>query len=714
MSPNRSYSRANGDGQADELRFVVGADGGREDVVSGAEGRLVGRSGPTGSSVLRYDDEGRRIEDDRFVYTWDWRGRLVQVDLKTPAGALPGEQLVLTYDATGRLLERIHYSSPDAEGNRSFLDKRLMVWDGQRLATQAGLNFEDEVLWRQQYLPGPGWLDDAPLVLVENGLQGTTPTSAQFALLRDEMGSVIGVVEENAGGPPALLARYRYSPYGEAHLERQPELVEIVFDPYRMEAGGETQEPEEGDSVGGTLVVRTTIALAPESLETGVVVHTWDGADWQLAPDGDFVVTQDPGDPTSTLVMRRPAWPRSERYRITLQPSLHDQYGRLLRLPPGEHGGVEVVLQVPDDGVTPPAYRRRFAVGESSLVAAGSTLGGAFPGGQTAGYHGLWTDPLTGLVYARARWYDPSSPGWLSPDPQMDVDSPNLYAFVAWSPQMHGDPEGELAFLAIPAGMAVVKLIGATVAWGLAGSLVLNEAAQEIEYAISRDPHANMWKAGGIGAGRGVAIAGVSTLLGGGVGGAALRSGLGTVTSLTAGGAAAGFGATLGKDVYNVGALGREGSSVGEYTMSTLGGAAGGLIAGGAIKGVGYLRARFGSGSSTGAVPRGAAGQSYRSFSSFKRAQGAAGEGLQWHHIVEQTPGNVSRFGPEAVHSTQNLMRLDVASHQRLSAFYSSIQEQVTGSSTLTVRQWMSTQSFAAQTAFGQRALENIASGVWP
>lgn len=42
------------------------------------------------------------------------------------------------------------------------------------------------------------------------------------------------------------------------------------------------------------------------------------------------------------------------------------------------------------------------------------------------------------------------------------------------------------------------------------------------------------------------------------------------------------------------------------------------------------------------------AGQGFRSFSSFKRAQGRAGPGKQWHHIVEQTPGNVSRFGPEA------------------------------------------------------------------
>ncbi len=107
-------------------------------------------------------------------------------------------------------------------------------------------------------------------------------------------------------------------------------------------------------------------------------------------------------------------------------------------------------------------------------------------------------------------------------------------------------------------------------------------------------------------------------------------------------------------------------------------------------------------------------GQGFRSFSAFKRAHGPAGEGMQWHHIVEQTPGNVSRFGREATHNTQNLMRLDTAAHRQASGLYSSIRPEITGSTSLTVRQWLSTQSFEAQTAFGQRALQNISSGVWP
>jgi len=44
--------------------------------------------------------------------------------------------------------------------------------------------------------------------------------------------------------------------------------------------------------------------------------------------------------------------------------------------------------------------------------------------------------------YARARWYDARNASWLSEDPAQDVDSPNLYAYVAWQPQMATDPMG--------------------------------------------------------------------------------------------------------------------------------------------------------------------------------------------------------------------------------------------------------------------------------
>jgi len=57
-------------------------------------------------------------------------------------------------------------------------------------------------------------------------------------------------------------------------------------------------------------------------------------------------------------------------------------------------------------------------------------------------FQGLWTDPTTGIAYARNRWYDARNASWLSEDPKGAVDSVNLYAFVGWGPHMGRDPMG--------------------------------------------------------------------------------------------------------------------------------------------------------------------------------------------------------------------------------------------------------------------------------
>jgi hypothetical protein len=105
--------------------------------------------------------------------------------------------------------------------------------------------------------------------------------------------------------------------------------------------------------------------------------------------------------------------------------------------------------------------------------------------------------------------------------------------------------------------------------------------------------------------------------------------------------------------------------------------------------------------------------RSWGSFSGFKNGLGSAGEGKQWHHIVEQTSGNVERFGPHALHNTRNVIPVETMLHRDVSGFYSSIRPGITGSRTLTIRQWLSTQSYEAQRAFGLQAIENIRKGVW-
>jgi hypothetical protein len=103
--------------------------------------------------------------------------------------------------------------------------------------------------------------------------------------------------------------------------------------------------------------------------------------------------------------------------------------------------------------------------------------------------------------------------------------------------------------------------------------------------------------------------------------------------------------------------------------------------------------------------------RAFNSFRAFKRHMGTAGEGKEWHHIVEKR--NAKRFGSEAINNTENVIALDKELHARISAFYSSIRDGITRSSSLTVRQWLSTQSYEAQREFGLRAIENIRDGVW-
>jgi hypothetical protein len=102
---------------------------------------------------------------------------------------------------------------------------------------------------------------------------------------------------------------------------------------------------------------------------------------------------------------------------------------------------------------------------------------------------------------------------------------------------------------------------------------------------------------------------------------------------------------------------------------------------------------------------RGQSNQVFSSFDSFKYRMGPAGSNMQWHHIVEQTPGNVAKFGGPSVHNTTNIIAVDVNVHKQISAYYSSIQPFTGG---LTVRHWLSTQSLLQQYQFGLNTLRQF------
>jgi hypothetical protein len=97
--------------------------------------------------------------------------------------------------------------------------------------------------------------------------------------------------------------------------------------------------------------------------------------------------------------------------------------------------------------------------------------------------------------------------------------------------------------------------------------------------------------------------------------------------------------------------------------------------------------------------------RAFKSFKDFKDYMGKAGEGKQWHHIIEQHKGNVDRFGAESLHNTENVIAIDKNLHEEISAYYSSKQKLSGG---MVVREWLRTQSYEKQRAFGLDTLRRF------
>jgi hypothetical protein len=90
------------------------------------------------------------------------------------------------------------------------------------------------------------------------------------------------------------------------------------------------------------------------------------------------------------------------------------------------------------------------------------------------------------------------------------------------------------------------------------------------------------------------------------------------------------------------------------------------------------------------------------------RVLGAAGAGKEWHHIVGQTPANVTRFGAEAVHNVGNVVAVDRGIHLKITGFYNSIQPFSGG---VRVREWLANQPFEQQAQFGRDILTRFGVG---
>ncbi len=94
---------------------------------------------------------------------------------------------------------------------------------------------------------------------------------------------------------------------------------------------------------------------------------------------------------------------------------------------------------------------------------------------------------------------------------------------------------------------------------------------------------------------------------------------------------------------------------------------------------------------------------SFDSARAIKNYLGRAGDVKSWHHIVEES--KTDQFGPQTIHSFDNMVPLPNVDHHAISGFYSSKQEISEGQK---VRDWLRGQPFDQQYEFGLKQLKRI------
>ena len=98
------------------------------------------------------------------------------------------------------------------------------------------------------------------------------------------------------------------------------------------------------------------------------------------------------------------------------------------------------------------------------------------------------------------------------------------------------------------------------------------------------------------------------------------------------------------------------------------------------------------------------AADGYKSFDAFKKAHGPAGEGMEWHHIVEQSQIKKSGFDTSMINNGNNMIPIDEATHRKISGYYS---RKVPGTN-MSFRDWLAYNEvpFEQQQEIGIKVLE--------
>jgi RHS repeat-associated protein len=259
-------------------------------------------------------------------------------------------------------------------------------------------------------------------------LPDSNGTFRRHYYIRDDQHSVVAVADRFG----IVQERVWYDPFGQPVIEPRDDTAPVVK---RVIAGA-----------GGTLLIELSEPVSPIVFDLGpqAGIREFNSilTDLVSEPAGlTDLPEQVPGFAPSTVIVFTPEQPLAGPVNVRIRPGnlTDDQDNHVLA----------ETLTIDVTGVPGAVY---YAAAPVPATDAGTVA--RSPVGSPFLWHGQYFDYDTGLVYLRARFYDPFSGMFLAPDPMGYEDSVNLYAGIGNNPASLRDPTGLETIKEIYARMA--------------------------------------------------------------------------------------------------------------------------------------------------------------------------------------------------------------------------------------------------------------------
>jgi RHS repeat-associated protein len=429
-----------------------------------------------GADVRQFDwNASQRVDDGRFLYDFDTKGRIVRATEKTISP--PTRRIIYSYSGPGRMVgRRAEYTlaaNPAEEDWR--LEDRALILDADRLPAETTYVWDvisDNLIAIYKSAPR---IDDAHHGLLEQVIHGGAayddPIERTVADRRTgEITHLYPVYDEAAAGCLQAILNDRgeivsrslpNDPYGGDDADFTGPAVDGASVIVTKNATGAIDRVEirvhaterlsiptvaSGSRLAAVdaagLVLRTSSAPATRALDDPFTLR------WTLTAEEWTTLTATPAVDLSvaaTSALRAETWSLATPFMpappwATASQPVHTSPDVPVEIRSSLSALHTFAATIPAGATKPSTI---YAIDHLALAAAPAGTSSFIADGVGARFQALpFAEPATGLVYVRARWYELRTGTFFSPDILGYTDSADLFMFCGADPVNRNDPTG--------------------------------------------------------------------------------------------------------------------------------------------------------------------------------------------------------------------------------------------------------------------------------